>query len=195
MTHFVIAGLEAGSPHIGQVAAVTGAGQGPVARADVDTVDEPLPKQKKTAAPKVAVITPVATAGPTARVSDATKVSGSLVMSTTVSTSIQNSPNCSGNKYGLRLIVKDGSSSTVALAKFGPGHVSDVKRDHGILGYDCNWRYSASLSLASPVYTFRAYYEGLEDTIEPDESTKSSGDLAGGEGPNLYLSFCPECSH
>jgi hypothetical protein len=115
-----------------------------------------------------------------------TTVSGSLDMSTIVSTSVYNHTTCS--RTGMKILVKDGSGSTVALAALAEGRVSHVMRGGGSLGYDCTWIYTADLTLTSPVYTFQAYVDGV-DTIKPDERTAGAAELAGGKGPSLSLTF------
>lgn len=100
---------------------------------------------------------------------------------------------CTGARQSYQVRVNNGADETITIADIVSAGVSSRSEKHGILSLGCTMTYSAELPAAEQaVYEFVAV-----DAAEPDVNLKaalvSPAELRDGTGPELYVSFCPEC--
>ena len=120
------------------------------------------------------------------------QIRGQYTQANAIDKSLDPSANCV--TAGVVVEVLDGSGSVQALARLSPSHPTEVDSQPSFLSWTCTHRYTANVDGTSPVYRFRAYFEGLLDDYPPDERTAPVAQLRRGEAPSLFMSFCPTCS-
>jgi len=129
------------------------------------------------------------TPSPAAQGPERLSVSGNLVLDDFIDNQANPEPGCEADKSSLRVEVKDGSGTTVALATLGTGVLSDLEHGDGYTAWTCTYRYSAGFPASSAVYTFKAYYEDF-DKIKPMQKIVTASEVASSKAPDLSLYNC-----
>jgi hypothetical protein len=125
---------------------------------------------------------------------DDPRLSGTLKTTWVLTSQLKPWPTgCTGAQGSYQVRVTDGAGATVTIAGITSSRVGGRSEKNGVLSLTCLLTYTAQIpDPLGSVYEFVAVSESEPD-VNLNSALVQSGSLRDGTGPELYVSFCPEC--